>query len=193
MRSIFETARLVHCWAAALDLLRPCPLSEASWGLFVLFGLPAPAVSAFLGASFRVGVTSKWAHPHFGAHWGSPYVPLPEGPASPSLLQWAQRLWEDRGGQKDGAVPIQPGAGADEGERVSGEGQLATVQGSKRDLPTPLGQESGLQASGFSSGAAPGIAYCGGRGNRPLHGPTEPPCSVLAWDAPLGAAAPRGT
>lgn len=44
VRSVFETARLVHCWAAALDLLRPCALSEASWGLFVLFGLPAPAL-----------------------------------------------------------------------------------------------------------------------------------------------------
>lgn len=44
---------------------------------------------------------------------------------------------------------------------MSGEGQLSIAQGSKRDLPTPLGQESGLQASGFSSGAAPGMAYCG--------------------------------
>ena len=101
-----------------------------------------------------MGVTSRWAHPRFGAHLGSPYVPLPGGPASLSLLQWAQRLWEDGGSQKDGAVPTQPGVGADEGERVSGEGQLTIAQGSKRDLPTPLGQESGLQASGFSSGAA---------------------------------------
>lgn len=57
---------------------------------------------------------------------------------------------------------------------MSGEGQLATVQGSKRDLPTPLGQESGLQASGFSSGAAPGIAYAGAGETDPSMGRQSP-------------------
>lgn len=94
---------------------------------------------------------------------GLSYVPLPGDPASLSLLQWAQRLWEDRSFQKDCAVPKQPGAGADKGQRMSGEGQLAISQGSKRDHATPLGQKGGLQASGFPSGAARGIAYCGGR------------------------------
>lgn len=46
---------------------------------------------------------------------------------------------------------------------MSGEGQLAISRGSKRDHATPLGQKGGLQASGFPSGAARGIAYCGDR------------------------------
>ena len=61
-------------------------------------------------------------------------MPLPGGPASPSFLQWAQRLWEDRGSQKDGAVPTQPGVGA-KGERVSGEGQLAMPRGPRGTFP----------------------------------------------------------
>lgn len=46
---------------------------------------------------------------------------------------------------------------------MSGEGQLVIAQGSKRNHP-PWDQAGGLQASGFSSGAAPGIAHCGGQG-----------------------------
>lgn len=107
-------------------------------------------------------MTSRRAHSHFPGSMGSSYVPLPGDPASTSLLQWAKRLREDRGFQKDCAVPKQPGAGADERQGMSGEGQLAISQGSKRDHPS-LGQEGGLQASGFSLGAAPGIDYCGGR------------------------------
>ena len=66
MRSVFEIACPVHCWAAALALLRQCP-----WGLFFcLASLPWIYVSVFLGASLRVGITSRWAHPCFGAHLG---------------------------------------------------------------------------------------------------------------------------
>lgn len=39
VRSAFETACLVHCWATALDFLRLCPLNEASWGLFSVWSL----------------------------------------------------------------------------------------------------------------------------------------------------------
>jgi len=66
VRSVFEIACPVHCWAAALALLRQCP-----WGLFFcLASLPWIYVSVFLGASLRVGITSRWAHPCFGAHLG---------------------------------------------------------------------------------------------------------------------------
>lgn len=75
---------------------------------------------------------------------GSSYVPLPGDPTSPSLLQWAQWLREDRSRQKDGAVLTQPGTGADQGQRMSGEGWPAILQGSRRNLP-PLGQECGLR------------------------------------------------
>lgn len=43
---------------------------------------------------------------------------------------------------------------------MPGEGHLAVSQGPRKDLPSPWGQECGLQASGFSSGAALGVASC---------------------------------
>lgn len=69
---------------------------------------------------------------------------------------------------------------------MSGEGQLVIAQGSKRNHP-PRGQASGLQASGFSSGATPGIAHHRGQGgigrtDSPWTS-TVPRHSVLSWDA----------
>lgn len=46
------------------------------------------------------------------------------------------------------------------GREGVGEGQLSIAQGVQRDLPIP-GPGVVFQASGFSSGAAPGMAYCG--------------------------------
>lgn len=66
---------------------------------------------------------------------------------------------------------------------MSGKGYLAISQ----DHPSPFGQEGGLQVSGFSSGTAPGIAYCGGKirwAGLILHGPTQSSvtaCPQLGW------------
>lgn len=159
--SAFEATGLVPCGTAALDFVGAVLLAEVTHvplecGIletsFSLVSMPWVYLSMFPGCG-RISLPG-------GLH-GVSYVPLPGDAVSPSVLQWAQWLREDRSCQDNRALPEQPGAGAGKRPKTSSEGQLAFSQRSRRDRPSPLGGEGGLQASGPYLGAAPGIAYCG--------------------------------